>query len=116
MLSHLSLGVRDLDRAASFYEPALASLGVVQVWRSARGIGYGPPGGQDKLALFQQEAPDALCAVSRRKESRSRWASTRRSKVRTGSRNCAATLRRYVRYTSRVAFAWSGSDNGTPAI
>jgi catechol 2,3-dioxygenase-like lactoylglutathione lyase family enzyme len=52
MLSHLSLGVQDLERAAAFYEAALAPLGVVCVWRNARGVGFGPPGGEDKLAIF----------------------------------------------------------------
>jgi catechol 2,3-dioxygenase-like lactoylglutathione lyase family enzyme len=52
VLSHLSLGVQDLERAAAFYEAALAPLGVVCVWRNARGAGFGPPGQEDKLALF----------------------------------------------------------------
>lgn len=53
MLSHISLGTRDLDRAQAFYDAVLAPLGFVRVWRTERGIGYGPPGGNDKLALFQ---------------------------------------------------------------
>jgi catechol 2,3-dioxygenase-like lactoylglutathione lyase family enzyme len=52
MLSHLSFGVADLDRAVAFYEAALAPLGVVCVWRNPRGAGFGTPGGNDKLALF----------------------------------------------------------------
>ncbi len=56
MLSHLSLGVRDLDRAQAFYDAALAPLGVVLLWRHNRGLGYGPAGGNDKLALFEQDA------------------------------------------------------------
>lgn len=52
MLSHLSLGVQHLERATAFYEAALAPLGVVCVWRNARGSGFGLPGGEDKLALF----------------------------------------------------------------
>ncbi len=55
MLSHLSLGVRDLDRAQAFYDAALAPLGVVLLWRHNRGLGYGPAGGNDKLALFEQD-------------------------------------------------------------
>jgi hypothetical protein len=30
----------------------LAPLVVVRVWSNAKGAGYGPPGGEDKLALF----------------------------------------------------------------
>jgi catechol 2,3-dioxygenase-like lactoylglutathione lyase family enzyme len=50
-LHHISLGVADLDRAGRFYDAALAPLGMVRVWTVATGIGYGPPGGGDKLAL-----------------------------------------------------------------
>lgn len=52
MLGHLSFGVEDLERAAAFYDAALAPLGYVRVWTSVKGVGYGPPGGGDKLALF----------------------------------------------------------------
>lgn len=52
MLDHASLGVADLDRAAAFYDAALAPLGYACVWRSETGAGYGPPGGEDGLALF----------------------------------------------------------------
>ncbi|MBC5768463.1 VOC family protein [Ramlibacter albus] len=50
-LHHISLGVADLDRAGRFYDAALAPLGFVRVWTVATGVGYGPPGGGDKLAL-----------------------------------------------------------------
>ena len=52
MLSHLSFGVQDLERAAAFYEAALAPLSVVCVWRNARGVGFGSPGQEDRLAIF----------------------------------------------------------------
>jgi catechol 2,3-dioxygenase-like lactoylglutathione lyase family enzyme len=53
MLGHLSFGVRDLARAARFYDAALGPLGYVRVWDGApKGVGYGPPGDGDKLALF----------------------------------------------------------------
>lgn len=57
MLHHLSLGVRDILRAAAFYDAALAPLGYGQVWSDIRpgeldqAVGYGPPGGGDKLCL-----------------------------------------------------------------
>ena len=66
MLSHLSLGVRDLKAAGRFYDAILRPLGIERVWTHTGGIGYGPPGGNDKLALFPR--PDAnelgvpLCA------------------------------------------------------
>ena len=52
MLGHLSFGVDDLVRAADFYDRALAPLGFVRVWSSEKAVGYGLPGGGDKLALF----------------------------------------------------------------
>jgi len=55
MLSHLSLGVQDLERAAALYEAALEPLGVVCVWRNARGVGFGLPGQEDKLAIFGRQ-------------------------------------------------------------
>ncbi|MFC4313524.1 VOC family protein [Steroidobacter flavus] len=51
MLHHLSFAVRDLERAASFYDAVLASLGFVRVWSDDTAVGYGYPGGGDKLAL-----------------------------------------------------------------
>tara|TARA_R110002020_G_scaffold34324_2_gene104466 strand:- start:2916 stop:3284 length:369 start_codon:yes stop_codon:yes gene_type:complete len=57
MLSHLSLGVWDLDRAAEFYDAALGALGYVRLWTGQQGLGYGPPGGGEQLNLFLH--PDA---------------------------------------------------------
>ncbi len=54
IIGHISFGVADLDRAGRFYDAALAPLGFVRVWTSDDGIGYGEPGGGDKLALFSR--------------------------------------------------------------
>ncbi len=54
MLSHLSLGVADLARAAAFYDAVLGALGYVRVWSNADGIGFGEAGENDRLALFPQ--------------------------------------------------------------
>ena len=57
MLHHLSLGVSDIERAATFYDAALAPLGYARVWEDLRpgeadqAVGYGVAGGGDKLAL-----------------------------------------------------------------
>ena len=58
MFDHLSLGVADLERAAAFYDAALAPLGHVRLWTTARAVGYGPPGfaGEAPLALIQHGA------------------------------------------------------------
>ena len=51
MLDHLSIGVSDLDRSVPFYDAVLLALGYARVWLGERHAGYGPPGGNDKLAL-----------------------------------------------------------------
>jgi len=52
VLGHLSFGVKDLARSADFYDRALAPLGYLRVWAHDHGVGFGQPGGRDKLALF----------------------------------------------------------------
>lgn len=68
MLHHLSFGVSDLQAAARFYDAVLAPLGMVRVWSDVDGppdtqaVGYGRPGGGDRLALKQQpQAVRPLC-------------------------------------------------------
>jgi len=56
MLHHISLGVADLQRSAAFYDLALGALGYVRVWTDESAIGYGLPGGGDKLAIKQRGA------------------------------------------------------------
>jgi catechol 2,3-dioxygenase-like lactoylglutathione lyase family enzyme len=59
MLHHISLGAQDIENAARFYDAALAPLGYVRVWSDLRpgeqgqGIGYGPAGSEDELAIKQ---------------------------------------------------------------
>ena len=57
MLSHVSLGVRDLGKAAEFYDAVLNALGSVRLWTGEEGLGYGAAGGGEKLNLFLR--PDA---------------------------------------------------------
>lgn len=52
MLDHVSLGVADLNRSTAFYDAALGALGLGRVWTKEAAAGYGPPGGDDRLALF----------------------------------------------------------------
>jgi catechol 2,3-dioxygenase-like lactoylglutathione lyase family enzyme len=62
MLHHLSLGVADIALGAAFYDAALAPLGYARVWSDIRpgeegqAVGYGSPGGGDKLAIKQVSA------------------------------------------------------------
>jgi catechol 2,3-dioxygenase-like lactoylglutathione lyase family enzyme len=60
MLHHVSFAVSDLDRAARFYDAALAPLGFVRVWAHDTEIGYGSPGGGDKFAIKLVREPPSL--------------------------------------------------------
>ena len=55
MLGHLSIGVRDIERAGRFYDAVMAPVGWVRLWSEATGVGYGPAAGNDKLALFHRD-------------------------------------------------------------
>ncbi len=62
MIGHLSLGVSDLERSGQFYDAVLAAIGCAQVWSHPRALGYGLPGGNDKLALFAKPGAENLAA------------------------------------------------------
>lgn len=51
MLHHASLGVRDLQRAARFYDAIMQALGFTRSWTRETAIGYGYPGGEDQVAI-----------------------------------------------------------------
>lgn len=63
MLHHISLGAQDIEKAARFYDAALAALDYVRVWTDLRpgernqAVGYGPQGSGDKLAIKQVAGP-----------------------------------------------------------
>ena len=57
MLHHLSFAVADLDRSAAFYDAVLAPLGYARVWADDTAVGYGPPGGGDRLAIKLRPGP-----------------------------------------------------------
>jgi len=54
MLHHISFGVTNLERSAAFYDATLSALGYVRVWADETAVGYGHPGGDDKLAIKLQ--------------------------------------------------------------
>ncbi len=102
MLHHLSLGARDIERAARFYDAVLAPLGYGRVWSDLRpgeegqAVGYGPSGSGDKLAIKQvtqavPEIPGFHVAL-------------------------AASSRRAVQAFHAAALAAGGRDNGAPGL
>jgi catechol 2,3-dioxygenase-like lactoylglutathione lyase family enzyme len=62
MLHHISFGVSNIERSALFYDQTLAALGYVRVWDDLcpgdddQAVGYGIPGGGDKLAIKLRSA------------------------------------------------------------
>lgn len=103
MLHHISLGVSDIERAAVFYDAVLEPLGFVRVWEDLRpreagqAVGYGVPGGGDKLALKhvseQQRAPGLGFHLA-----------------------VAAPDRKSVALFHAAALANGGVDNGRPGL
>ncbi len=57
MISHVSIGVRDLGKAGRFYDAALAPLGYKRLYDSAEALGYGAD--SPKLWVMRVERPVA---------------------------------------------------------
>jgi catechol 2,3-dioxygenase-like lactoylglutathione lyase family enzyme len=53
MLHHVSFGVADLQRSATFYDAVLGALGLSRTWTRDTAVGYGHPGGGDQFAIKQ---------------------------------------------------------------
>lgn len=108
MLHHISLGVTDLARAVAFYDAVLAPLGYVRVWSDSRpgeedqAVGYGLPGGGDKLALKQVSA-EVLEAGSLAPGAGYHFAFT-------------APSRMAVDAFHKAALSQGGGDNGAPGL
>lgn len=69
VLDHISFGVRELARAADFYDAVLAALGYVQLFKKERGVGWGLPGARDEAfavlaAAGEARAPGVGCHVA----------------------------------------------------
>ena len=56
MIHHLSLGVRDLQASARFYDSALGALGFRRVFEDDDAIGYGIHDDEDILCLKLRDA------------------------------------------------------------
>lgn len=97
MFDHLSVGVRDLSRAATFYDAALAPLGHVRLFESARSVCYGPRG-------YTGEAPFAILPADDA------------APVARFHLAFAATSRAAVDGFHAAAVAAGGTDDGAPGI
>ena len=102
MLHHISLGARNIEKSARFYDAVLAPLGYVRVWSDLRpgeagqAVGYGPAGSGDRLAIKQvreavPDIPGFHLAL-------------------------AAPTRAAVAAFHQAALAAGGKDNGSPGL
>ncbi|UGA46114.1 VOC family protein [Bradyrhizobium quebecense] len=57
MIDHVSVGVRDLERAARFYEPTLAALGLSRLVTRPATIGFGKAYSEFWINLRAKMAP-----------------------------------------------------------
>jgi len=62
MISHVSIGVKDVAAAGRFYDAALAPLGYKRLYDSAEALGYG--GTSPELWVMRAERPVAADAAS----------------------------------------------------
>lgn len=60
MISHVSIGVQDLDRAGSFYDAALAPLGYKRLYDSAEALGYGAESPELWVMRVEHPVPSEL--------------------------------------------------------
>lgn len=99
MFDHLSVGVRDLTRAAAFYDAVLAPLGHVRLLEHPRAVCYGPQG------FAGGEAPFAILAATDAFTVPGRFHLA-----------FAAASRGEVDRFHAAALAAGGTDNGPPGI
>ena len=96
MISHVSLGTNDADRAAAFYDPVLAVLGMRKLQEREGSLDYGT-----SMMFFSLEKP-ADCAPA---------------SVGNGVHVAfSAETRAMVDEFYRVALAHGGSDAGAPGL
>ena len=96
MLDHVSIGVRDIDRARRFYDAALKPLGYTRLSSGAGSLGYG----REAVALWVNTAERPV-----------------EPDMQSGLHFCfAAPDRASVDAFHRGALASGGSDNGKPGL
>ena len=97
MLSHISLGVSDLEGSIIFYDAIFAPLDFVRVWRDADAAGYGYRGGDDEFAIKQHSGAILI--------------SSQRTHIAFNAANSDAVRNFYA-----VALAHGAVDEGVPAL
>jgi catechol 2,3-dioxygenase-like lactoylglutathione lyase family enzyme len=99
VFDHLSIGVKDLDRSAAFYDAVLATLGHVRLVDHVRAKCYGPAG------FTKGEPPFAILAPSEGEVVTHRFHLA-----------FSATSREQVQAFHAAALAAGGTDDGPPGL
>lgn len=98
MIHHVSLGTNDADRAARFYDPVLAVIGMTRQSMEQGSVGYGSPAHEYLFALEQPSDGG-------------------RATVGNGVHIAfAASHRNVVDEFHRIALANGGTDAGAPGL
>jgi catechol 2,3-dioxygenase-like lactoylglutathione lyase family enzyme len=63
VLSHVSLGARDLAASTRFFDACLSALGYARLYSSEKASGYGPPGGEAGLDVFRVRSDAPIAPV-----------------------------------------------------
>lgn len=62
MISYITIGASDLDRAGAFYDAVLGALGGQRLWRQGDWIGYGPDADHATVMVCAPENGEAARA------------------------------------------------------
>ena len=96
MVSHVSVGVRDIGKAGRFYDAAFAPLGYKRLVESAEALGYGAHGPEFWVLKVERPVPGDTAS---------------------GLHFCLdATSRAAVDHFHAAALKTGGKDNGKPGI
>ena len=120
MIDHISVGVSDLERAARFYEPTLAALGLTRVVTRPATIGFGktyPEFWINLRAGMPPVGPDSGIHICLRAKSTAEVDAFHAAALRFGGRSeSAPSLRPHDRVRYYAAFVVDPDGNRIEAV
>ena len=120
MIDHVSVGVRDLERAARFYETALTPLGLSPLVRRSATVGFGksyPEFWINLRAEMAQVAPDSGVHICLRAKSAGEVDAFHAAALKAGGRSDGAPgLRPHDRVRYYAAFIVDPDGNRIEAV
>jgi catechol 2,3-dioxygenase-like lactoylglutathione lyase family enzyme len=117
MIDHISVAVRDLDRAARFYEPALAALGLSRLVTRPATIGFGKRYPEFWINLRAEMAPGSGVHICLRAKSTAEVDAFHTAALSAGGRSGGAPgLRPHDRVRYYAAFVIDPDGNRIEAV